>query len=357
MGVNRFLKIRSVSHVATLLGGGMGVLCFGWGVLHSWLFWPNDIFSFWGFHVVWGVLCFCLGVLCYFLSRVLVRQYVLYRIKPIYQIIGQRDSSLVELDSLYKGSDVAIQVRSELQTWADSNKVEIERLKENEQYRKEFVGNVSHELKTPIFSIQGYVLTLLDGGLEDPHINRKYLLKTEQNIDRLINIVEDLEQISKLETNSLILNIEPFDFVALADELVESIEMQAASRMIRVSVECDRVVMVRADRARISQVLINLLSNSIKYGRQSGSTRVNVIDMFDRVMIEVQDDGVGIPREMLPRIFERFFRVDKSRSREQGGTGLGLAIAKHIIEAHRQTITVRSVAGQGSTFSFTLLKN
>lgn len=339
--MGRFLRIDSTARVAIYTAVGVVAVA----SLGLWM------------RLWWPIVVVVSGGVCYALVRVLVRQYVLYRIKPIYEIIGQRDSSMGELDSRYQAHDAAVQIKSELQTWADSNKGEIERLKENEQYRKEFVGNVSHELKTPIFSIQGYVLTLLDGGLEDPNINRAYLLKTEQNIDRLINIVQDLEQISRLETNSLVLNIAPFDVVALASELADSLEMQAAAREINVAVGSERAILVRADRDRISQVLVNLMTNSIKYGRQGGCTRVNFIDMFDRVMIEVQDDGVGIPREALPRIFERFFRVDKSRSREQGGTGLGLAIAKHIIEAHRQTITVRSTPGAGSTFSFTLLKN
>lgn len=304
----------------------------------------------------WWITALVTGVVVYLVSRLVIRNYVLFKVKPIYQIVGQRDSSIGELSKQYEGKDIATEIRSQLQTWAESNRGEIERLKENEQYRKEFVGNVSHELKTPIFSIQGYILTLLDGGLEDPDINRKYLLKTEQNIDRLINIVQDLEQISKLETNSLTLDIAPFDIVTLVRELVDSVEIQARGSSIRIELSTDRPIQVLADRLRISQVVVNLLTNSIKYGKTGGVTKVHFVDMFDRVMIEVQDDGVGIPSAMLPRIFERFFRVDKGRSREQGGTGLGLAIAKHIIEAHRQTITVRSTMGKGSTFSFTLSK-
>lgn len=306
---------------------------------------------------LWWLTIVLVATAVYFTARLIIRNFVIFKIKPLYQLVGRRDTSVGELSQKYQGRDMLNSIQSELMSWAERNRGEIERLKENEQYRKEFVGNVSHELKTPLFSIQGYILTLLDGGLDDPQINRKYLEKTEKNIDRLIDIVDDLEHISKLETNSLVLALGPFDISTLVRELAESLEIQAQARGIRIEVKGgDRAVIVDGDRQRISQVVVNLLSNSIKYGRENGRTTVHFIDMFDRVMIEVQDDGIGIPSNMLPRIFERFFRVDKSRSREQGGTGLGLAIVKHIIEAHGQTITVRSNIGKGSTFSFTLAK-
>lgn len=298
------------------------------------------------------------GVAVYLAAAYVMRRYVIFRIKPMYQILRSRDSKSGEIDQEYKGRDVVTEVEGELQAWAERNSMEIARLRENEQYRKEFVGNVSHELKTPLCSIQGYILTLLDGGLEDPDINRKYLEQSQKNIDRLIHIVRDLEDISRLEAGTLELQRERFDLLALVDEIIQSLEMQGLERGI--TLVSDRGVlpqlMVDADRARVGQVLINLLSNSVKYGREGGRTRVRYVDMFEKVMVEVQDNGIGLTAEQLPRIFERFYRVDKSRSRAAGGTGLGLAIVKHILEAHKETITVRSAPDVGTTFSFTLTK-
>lgn len=298
------------------------------------------------------------GVAVYFMAAYVMRRYVIFRIKPMYQILRSRDSKSGEINQEYKGRDVVTEVEGELQAWAERNSMEIARLRENEQYRKEFVGNVSHELKTPLCSIQGYILTLLDGGLEDPDINRKYLEHSQKNIDRLIHIVRDLEDISRLEAGTLELQRERFDLLALVDEIIQSLEMQASERGITLVSDRGMLpqLMVDADRARVGQVLINLLSNSVKYGREGGRTRVRYVDMFEKVMIEVQDNGIGLTAEQLPRIFERFYRVDKSRSRAAGGTGLGLAIVKHILEAHKETITVRSAPDVGTTFSFTLTK-
>lgn len=298
------------------------------------------------------------GIVVYIVAAEVVRRYVVFRIKPIYQIFRSRDSKSGEIAAEYKGREIITEVEDELQAWAERNSMEIARLRENEQYRKEFVGNVSHELKTPLCSIQGYIVTLLDGGLEDPDVNRKYLEQTEKNIERLINIVRDLEDISRLEAGTLELQYERFDLLALVDEIMQSLEMQAAERGITLVSDrgtLDRL-MVYADRARVGQVLINLLSNSIKYGREGGRTRVRYVDMFEKVMVEVRDTGIGLAEEQLPRIFERFYRADKSRSRAAGGTGLGLAIVKHILEAHKETITVRSTPDVGTTFSFTLTK-
>lgn len=298
------------------------------------------------------------GLTVYFMAAYVMRRYVIFRIKPMYQILRSRDSKSGEIDQEYKGRDVVTEVEGELQAWAERNSMEIARLRENEQYRKEFVGNVSHELKTPLCSIQGYILTLLDGGLEDPDINRKYLEQSQKNIDRLIHIVRDLEDISRLEAGTLELQRERFDLLALVDEIIQSLEMQASERGITLVSDRGMLpqLMVDADRARVGQVLINLLSNSVKYGRDGGRTRVRYVDMFEKVMVEVQDNGIGLTAEQLPRIFERFYRVDKSRSRAAGGTGLGLAIVKHILEAHKETITVRSAPDVGTTFSFTLTK-
>lgn len=284
------------------------------------------------------------------------RAFVLYRIKPIYQILLSKN---IKTSELTEYADTAESMQEQINSWAESNAEKIARLQETEKYRKEFMGDVSHELKTPIFNIQGYITTLLDGGLEDPEINRKYLERAEKSIDRLINIVQDLEQISKLETNSLKLEKKNFDIVALSRELSEDVDMLAARNNISIRIgsgASQPPVMVYADRHAISQVISNLVSNAVKYGNPDGWVRIDFIDGFDKVLIEISDNGIGIPEEYRARVFERFFRVDKSRSREQGGTGLGLAIVKHMIEAHQQTITVRSRVGEGTTFSFSLEK-
>ena len=248
-------------------------------------------------------------------------------------------------------------LNQEILAWADDRKNEIERLHKLELYRKEFLGNVSHELKTPIFNIQGYVLTLLDGGLEDPAINRNYLERAEKSVDRMITIIDDLEAISQLETGELQIEPERFDIVALAKDVADAQEMKATAKGIILTLpEDSKPIFVYADRFRIRQVIVNLIVNSVKYGKEYGETKIRFYDVGENVMIEIADNGIGIGKDHLPRLFERFYRVDKSRSREQGGTGLGLAIVKHIIEAHNQTINVMSTEGAGTVFSFSLKK-
>lgn len=255
------------------------------------------------------------------------------------------------------GENEVNNLNTEILAWADDRKNEIERLKKLEVYRKEFLGNVSHELKTPIFNIQGYVLTLLDGGLEDPSINRNYLVRAEKSVDRMITIIDDLEAISQLETGELQLDPERFDVITLLRDVVDAQEMKATERGIVLTMPNEtKPVYVYADRFRIRQVVVNLIVNSVKYGKQNGETKIRLYNAGDTISIEVSDNGIGITKEHLPRLFERFYRVDKSRSREQGGTGLGLAIVKHIIEAHNQTISVMSTQGVGTVFSFTLKK-
>ncbi len=233
---------------------------------------------------------------------------------------------------------------------------EIDRLKEMEKYRKEFLGNVSHELKTPIFNIQGYVSTLLDGGLEDPSINRKYLERADKSINRMISIVEDLETITRLESGELKLQLDEFDIVQLIDEVIETQEMRSKTKGIKLKFDksFDKPIMVLADKKKIFQVISNLMVNSILYGKENGKTEIAVKKRKKKVYVEVSDNGMGISEYDLPRIFERFYRVDKSRSREQGGTGLGLAIVKHILEAHGESITVQSMVNKGTAFEFTL---
>ena len=308
--------------------------------------------------VVAGVLLgtFCIVAL---VALFIIRKYVAYKLKPIYSIVLSRDVHTNEILSELKDKRVE-NIGEELTAWADTNDKEIARLKEAEQFRKQYLGNVAHELKTPIFNIQGYISTLLDGGLEDELINRKYLERAEKSIDRLINIVNDLDTISKLENSMNKLNLEKFDIVALAKEIAEQAEIEADKKHIRISVKgvenLPSPFWVLADKHYIGQVLVNLIINSIRYGKEGGQTCIRFRDMLDKILVEVEDNGLGIGKEDLPRIFERFYRTDKGRSREQGGTGLGLAIVKHIIEAHGERISVRSEPGVGSTFSFTLKK-
>lgn len=308
--------------------------------------------------VVAGVLLgtFCIVAL---VALFIIRKYVAYKLKPIYSIVLSRDVHTTEILSELKDKRVE-NIGEELTAWADTNDKEIARLKEAERFRKQYLGNVAHELKTPIFNIQGYISTLLDGGLEDELINRKYLERAEKSIDRLINIVNDLDTISKLESSMNKLNLEKFDIVALAREIAEQAEIEADRKHIRITVKgaenLPSPFWVLADKHYIGQVLVNLIINSIRYGKEGGQTRIRFRDMLDKILVEVEDNGLGIGKEDLPRIFERFYRTDKGRSREQGGTGLGLAIVKHIIEAHGERISVRSEPGVGSTFSFTLKK-
>ena len=289
----------------------------------------------------------------------IIRKYVAYKLKPIYSIVLSRDVHTREISSELRDKRVE-NIGEELTAWADTHDKEIERLKKSEHFRKQYLGNVAHELKTPIFNIQGYISTLLDGGLEDELINRKYLERAEKSIDRLINIVNDLDTIAKLESSMNQLKLEKFDIVALTKEIAEQAEIEADRRHITITVKgaenLPSPFWVLADKHYIGQVLVNLIINSIRYGKEGGNTKIRFRDMLDKILVEVEDNGQGISKEDQPRVFERFYRTDKGRSREQGGTGLGLAIVKHIIEAHGERITVRSEAGVGSTFSFPLKK-
>ncbi|GAB4295769.1 MAG: ATP-binding protein [Marinilabiliales bacterium] len=284
---------------------------------------------------------------------------IIERLKPIYKTIHNKGMQEGLFEENIEDKDVINLVKDDVIDWAKKQANEIERLKEIENYRKEFLGNVSHELKTPVFNIQGYVLTLLDGGLYDESINKKYLQRAEKSINRLISIIDDLETISYLEHGRLNINFEAFDLCALIDEVLENYDDKARKKSISLinEVKQKRSVMVRGERSRIYQVFGNLVSNAINYGKEGGHVIIRSYDMDKHILIEVEDNGIGIPKDSLSRIFERFYRVDKSRSREQGGTGLGLAIVKHILDAHGQKINVKSEYGKGTSFTFTLEKN
>jgi two-component system phosphate regulon sensor histidine kinase PhoR len=262
-----------------------------------------------------------------------------------------------EATGVHKG-DVEEELKKEVKVWADDQSEEIRKLKQMEKYRKDFLGNVSHELKTPLFNIQGYILTLLDGGMEDDTVNSLYLKRAEQSTNRLISIVEDLESMARLESGEFKLKKEVFNLVRLTEEVIEYQEMQARQKNIKISFvrNYNKAVKVKADRKRIMEVLENLIGNTLKYGREGGKTTIGFTDTGENILVDITDNGIGIEEGNLPRIFERFYREDKSRSRESGGTGLGLSIVKHIIQAHNQTITVKSRVDQGTTFIFSLQK-
>ena len=267
--------------------------------------------------------------------------------KNIYKFRGISANTDLDIDNVEK----------EAEEWADAKEEELKQMKQDENYRREFLGNVSHELKTPIFNIQGYLSTLLDGGIDDKEINMKYLKRADKSVDRMINIVEDLEVISRLETEQSQLDIQSFDIFSLVEEVFEALEMKAGQMNISLKIDNEsQAKLVLGDRDKMQQVFMNLISNSIKYGKDGGTTTVRFFDMESNMLIEVADNGIGIDTESLDRLFERFYRVDKNRSREIGGTGLGLAIVKHILEGHNQQINVRSTKDIGSTFSFILEK-
>lgn len=297
-------------------------------------------------------------IFSYFILRFAIEKFIYRKIKVIYKSILEQ-KKLDTLDKKVKMNEHLIEkVSLDVSNWAIGKEKEIKGLKEMEQYRREFVGNVSHELKTPIFNIQGYLHTLIDGGINDEKINMDYLHKAAKNVKRLNSIVQDLEEISMLESGSVAMTITSFDIKKLVGEVLESLVMMADNYNVKISFKDDdlNAILVKADREKIRQVLANLLSNSIKYGKDNGRTRIGFYDFDKNILIEISDNGIGIEKEHVPRLFERFYRADKSRSRLEGGTGLGLSIVKHIIEAHQQTINVRSTPGVGSTFGFTLQK-
>jgi two-component system phosphate regulon sensor histidine kinase PhoR len=297
-------------------------------------------------------------IVVFIFSSSFINNIIFEKISPIYKTIQSINVSKKDITKDLEDRDILKAVKKDVILWAKRKTLEIAQLQQLEKYRREFLGNVSHELKTPIFNIQGYVLTLLDGGIDDISINRLYLERTEKSINRLISIVNDLESISRLESGELKLNLTRCNIIKLFEESFEIHDMMASERNIklRFARKLDKGIFVLADKEKMLEAINNLIVNSIKYGKENGSTTVDFIDVAGSIMIEVTDNGIGIREEDIPRIFERFYRSDKSRSREMGGTGLGLSIVKHIIEAHEQIINVRSKPDKGSTFTFTLAK-
>lgn len=290
-----------------------------------------------------------------------LQRFIYRKIKLIYKFIYQIKATPRE-EFFYKAvlpQKSIEEVSKDVENWARGRRDEIEMLRQNEQFRREFLMNLAHELRTPIFTIQGYVETLLGGAVEDPAVNKKFLGSASKSIDRLVELVNDLDQISKLEAGRIPLVKENFTIQELVEDVYEEFSLQAQDHGIRLELKkgTERPILVFADRSRIHQVLANLIENGLKYGHRGGNITTGCYSMDEqRVYIEVSDDGPGIAAEHLPRIFERFYRADRSRSRHIGGTGLGLAIVKHIVEAHGQTVTARSTPGVGSSFGFTLEK-
>lgn len=304
-----------------------------------------------GISLLFGLFVF---VFAFFVIQYRVEHFIYRRVKKIYD-----DVSLLEQSSLRSQpitTDMATLTR-EVKKFAMDKKLEIEALKIREEYRREFLGNVSHELKTPLFMVQGYLSTLLDGAMKDKNLLKKYLERAEHGVERLIFIVKDLDMITKLETGDVHLEYAYFDLVELTQRVFELLEMKAQKKNISLDLESKNSVKVYADQEKIQQVLTNLIENSIKYGKVGGTTEVTIESLTkNKVIVRVTDNGEGIEKNMIPRLFERFFRVDKSGGRSEGGSGLGLAIVKHIIEAHNEKIYVESQIGVGSEFSFTLEK-
>jgi two-component system phosphate regulon sensor histidine kinase PhoR len=303
--------------------------------------------------IFFPLICF---PLCFAIVQYRVERFIYRRVKKIYD-----DLTLLESTSLRQQpitTDMGTLTR-EIDKYAKDKKLEIETLKVREEYRKEFMGNVSHELKTPLFTVQGYILTLLDGAMEDDKIRKKYLSRASKGVERLIYIIKDLDMITKLEVGDLRLDKEAFDIVELVKGVFDLFEMKASKQKITLTFDIDynKPVMVYGDKERIQQVLTNLIVNSIKYGREKGTTEVSIENLIkNKAIIRITDNGEGISKQNILRLFERFYRVDKSGSRKEGGSGLGLSIVKHIIEAHEEKIYVESELGVGSEFSFTLEK-
>lgn len=307
------------------------------------------------------LILFVSMVISFILLTNILHHHIHNRISNIYKLIRSlklgKDMKVVLAE--HASEDPILSTEKEVREWAIQKSSEIDQLKAQEKFRREFLSNISHEFKTPLFAIQGYIETLKDGMMEDDiDMATNFLNKASKNIDRLTYLINDLDEISKLETGQISIHIEKFDIVELILETVDHLIDKAKKQNIEIIVDLKNTnpVFVKADRQRIQQVIINLIDNSIKYGKDGGKTKINIYPLLDQILIEVTDNGQGIEEKNLPRVFERFFRTDRSRSREIGGSGLGLSIVKHIIEAHQQTVHARSTEGIGTTFGFTLEK-
>ncbi|MGK6352608.1 sensor histidine kinase [Parapedobacter sp. DT-150] len=326
---------------------GLSIACVNFYFQHSW---QHFLITF--------AISFAISFVAFYY---LFQRYIYNKIRLIYKLIHNLKLGKDLKDALgEKMSDDPINdMEQQVRDWAKEKKKEIDTLKDQERFRREFLANISHEFKTPLFAIQGYIDGLQDGMMEeDPQMATQFLMKASQNLDRLTFLIKDLDEISKLESGQIPINYEKFDLVLVIKEVLESMEDKAKAHDISLvfKEKYQHLTLVKADREKIRQVLVNLIDNSFKYGKAKGQTDIRIYELFETVLVEVTDDGIGIDEKNLPRVFERFYRTDKSRSRKIGGSGLGLAIVKHIMEAHQQTINVRSTEGLGTTFAFTLEK-
>ena len=302
---------------------------------------------------------FLTSIFTFLIFSYLINIFLKDRLRLIYRTI-RKGKFTKEDDVRFKlKEDVISNAEEAALEWSEERNKEISKLNEQEEFRREFLGNLAHDLKTPVFSIQGYVLTLLDGALEDPSVNTLFLERASKATDRITRILEDLDEITRLEVEDLKIEFKPFDIYELTQEVFESFEIIAKEKNIKLTFAKDHPngIIVLGDRGKIGQVLTNLIGNSIFYGNEGGETIARFYIVDGIVTIEISDNGPGIEDQYISRLFERFYRVEKSRNRNEGGSGLGLAIVKHLVESHGQTITVRSTTGLGSTFSFTLDKS
>jgi two-component system phosphate regulon sensor histidine kinase PhoR len=342
-------KSQSPGRIALLIAAVVSILVIG---LLSFLSIKNST------SLAIGLLLF---IIIYFFSRYLIEEYINRKIKLIYKFIYQTKAS--KREEFYQNKVLPQknieEVGEEVLQWADQRKAEMELLEKNEAFRKEFLQNLSHEFKTPAFAIQGYLETLITGAMDNPEVSKKFLNNAYNNTERLINLISDLDEITKLESGKQQLHYQQFIIQDLVTEVFDSLVIKTQTKNIKCRIKkgCEQPLSVYADKEKIRQVIINLVDNAIKYGNQDGTVEASIYKTDEKnVLFEISDDGIGIAEEHLPRIFERFYRTDYGRSRNIGGTGLGLAICKHIIEANGQIIHARSTPGVGTTFGFTLSK-
>ncbi len=331
--------IASAILMVMVLGGLIGVSFIMEADIHLWVYIVFPLF---------------VGIVSLLLFYYFIETFINREIKSIYRIISKKKS--IKMNPVKLNENVFQSLSETTAAWAETQQKQIETLEEQAKFRREFLGNLAHELKTPVFSIQGYILTLLEGGLEDETVNRSFLKKAMRGVDRITSVLDDLDNISRYEFNRFHLKVTKFDIVNLTREVFDTTHSKAKEKEIKLSLYQNYdPIMVSADKGKIGQVLINLITNSINYGVEKGHTQIKFNKISRKqLMVEVIDDGIGIEEEHFNRLFERFYRVEKSRARNLAGSGLGLPIVKHIMEAHQQTISVNSTVDEGSVFSFTL---
>lgn len=342
------MKSKSPAQIILLTSLGVSVVAILVGLLFVFQWLPLNALG-----VILAALI--IGASAYLFNYVSVKLFLYNRIKVIYRAIRRRKTEDNQKMDIDMSMDLLAEVTKETESFVADRNMEISQLRQQEQFRREFLGNLAHELKTPVFSVQGYIMTLLEGGLEDPNVNTKFLERASKSVDRITTLLEDLDQITQMEVDKIQLHETRFDLVKLVTDVFELLDSLAVEKNIAIKFSRNYdPIFVIADKSKIEQVLINLIKNSIAYGNENGFTEVRFNALDNSVLVEVTDNGPGIEAKELPRLFERFYRVEKSRNRNEGGAGLGLAIARTILEAHNQTINVRSTVGVGTTFSFTL---